>query len=150
MARFPMKWSVWEKEFLQLEGKCMTFHCEGKFTWSHFFDSKDVLGRSPLEGPQGHFPRHFQAHPDFVMGKKKLNFLWPKMARLRPAFWPQKSSRKSLCGSLFYVLSQEMRHISFFLGAQNGVFWVGTKKFMLKKFMCFFGPVFWRQSLERS
>ena len=34
-----------------------------------------------------------------------------------------------------------MRHINFFLGAQNGVFWVGAKKFMLKKFMCFFGPL---------
>ena len=28
-----------------------------------------------------------------------------------------------------------------FLGGQNGVFWVGAKKFMLKKFMCFFGPL---------
>ena len=36
-----------------------------------------------------------------------------------------------------------MRHINFFLGVQNGVFWVGAKKFMLKKFMCFFGPLFW-------
>ena len=34
-----------------------------------------------------------------------------------------------------------MRHINFFLGAQNGVFWVGAKKFMFKKFMCFFGPL---------
>ena len=41
----------------------------------------------------------------------------------------------------FCVLSQEMRHIHFCLGAQNGVFWVGAKKFMLKKFMCFFGPL---------
>ena len=31
-----------------------------------------------------------------------------------------------------------MRHINFFPGAQNGGFWVGAKKFMLKKFMCFF------------
>ena len=31
---------------------------------------------------------------------------------------------------------------NFFLGVQNGVFWVGAKKFMLKKFMCFFGPLF--------
>ena len=31
-----------------------------------------------------------------------------------------------------------MRHINFFLGAQNGVFRVGAKKFMLKNFMCFF------------
>ena len=30
-----------------------------------------------------------------------------------------------------------MRHITFFLGAQNEVFWVGDKKFMLKKFVLF-------------
>ena len=33
-----------------------------------------------------------------------------------------------------------MRHINIFLGTQNGVFRVGVKKFMLKKFMCFLGP----------
>ena len=37
-------------------------------------------------------------------------------------------------------VSQEIRHINFFLGAQNWGFWVGAKKFMLKKFMCFFRP----------
>ena len=67
------------------------------------------------------------------------------MARLGPPFWSQKSARKSLCGSLFCVLSQEMRHINVFLEAQNGVFWVRAKKLMLKKliilFMCFFGPL---------
>ena len=42
--------------------------------------------------------------------------MWPKMARLGPRFRPQKSPRKSLCGSLFGVLSQEMRHINIFLG----------------------------------
>ena len=63
------------------------------------------------------------------------------MARLGPRFGPPKSPRKSLCGSLFCVLSQEMRHINFFLGAQNGVFWAGAKKFMLKHFMRFFGPL---------
>ena len=47
-------------------------------------------------------------------------------------------SGASLSGSFFCVLSQEMRHINFFLGAQNGVFRVGAKKFMLKKFMCLF------------
>ena len=43
---------------------------------------------------------------------------------------------------LFCVLSQEMKHINFFLGAQNGGFWAGAKKFMLKKFMWFFRPLF--------
>ena len=71
----------------------------------------------------------------------KLNFLWLKMARLGPPFWHPKSPRKSLCGSLFCITSQEMRRMSFFLGAQNGVFWVGVKKFVLKIFMCFFGPL---------
>ena len=65
------------------------------------------------------------------------------MARLGPRFWPQRSPRKSLCGSLFCILSQEMRHINFLGGGgvQNGGFWVGGKKFMLKKFMCFFRPL---------
>ena len=31
-----------------------------------------------------------------------------------------------------------MRHINFFLGAQNRGFWVGAEKFRLKKFMFFF------------
>ena len=35
-----------------------------------------------------------------------------------------------------------MRHINFFLGAQNGGFWVEAEKLMeAKKFMCFFRPL---------
>ena len=34
-----------------------------------------------------------------------------------------------------------------FLGAPNRAFWVGAKKFMLKKFLCFFGPLKSRNSL---
>ena len=30
----------------------------------------------------------------------------------------------------------EAHHFYFFPGAQNGVFWVGAKKFLLKKLMC--------------
>ena len=71
----------------------------------------------------------------------KLNFLWPKMFRLGPPFCPPKSPRKSLCGSPFCVLSQEMRHINFFLGAQHKGFRAGAKKFMLKKFICLFCPL---------
>ena len=67
-------------------------------------------------------------------------FLWPKMARLGPRFRPPKSSRKSLCRSLFCVLSQEMRHINIFSGGPEWGFWVGAKKFMLKKLMGFFCP----------
>ena len=65
----------------------------------------------------------------------KLN-LWPKTAHLGRCFRPLP--RKSLRGSPLHILSQEMRHIDFFLGAENGGFWVGAKKIMLKKFMCFF------------
>ena len=63
-------------------------------------------------------------------------------------FRPPKSPRKSLCGSLFCDLSQEIRHINFFLGAQKGGFWVGAKRFMLEKFMCFFRPLAENRSLK--
>ena len=66
----------------------------------------------------------------FVPGGK-LNFLWPKMARLGPPFWLKNPAEKVYVGPSFCVLSQEMRHINFFLGDQNGGFWV----------MCFFGPL---------
>ena len=33
---------------------------------------------------------------------------------------------------LFCVLSLEMRHINYFLGSQNRVFWVGAEKFVEK------------------
>ena len=62
------------------------------------------------------------------------------MARLGPPFLTPKTPRKSLCVSLFCVLSQERRDINFFLGAQDWGSWVGAKKFMLKKLMCFFRP----------
>ena len=39
--------------------------------------------------------------------------------------WPQESPCENLCGSPFCVLSQEMRHINIFLGAEDGVFRVG-------------------------
>ena len=53
-----------------------------------------------------------------------------------------KSPPKSLCGSLFGVLSQETRHIHFCLRAQNGVFsnWVGAKKFYVEKVYVLFQP----------
>ena len=41
----------------------------------------------------------------------------------------------------FLSSSQEMRHINFFLGAQNGGSWVGAKKLMLKKLLCLFRPL---------
>ena len=62
----------------------------------------------------------------------KLNFLWPKMAcfpKIPPSF-PGNEAH------------------TFFLGPQNGGFWVGAKKFMLQKFMCFFRPP--KKSLRES
>ena len=50
------------------------------------------------------------------------------MARLEP---PLNDFEKVYVGPFFGALSQEMRHINFFLGAQNGVFWVGAEKFTL-------------------
>ena len=55
-----------------------------------------------------------------------------------PFLVPQNPPEKSLCGSPFCVLSQEIRLINFYLGAQDGGFRVGAKKLMSKKFMCFF------------
>ena len=63
-------------------------------------------------------------------------------------FLAPKTPRKSLCGSLFCVLFQEMRHINSFLGAQIGVFWVGGEKFMLKNVMCFFSPLTRKASIK--
>ena len=69
---------------------------------------------------------------------KKLDFLWPKMARLGPRFGPPKSPEK------VYVYVPLLRSFpgneahKLFLGAQNRV---GAKTFMLKKFMCFFRPL---------
>ena len=55
-----------------------------------------------------------------------------------PFLTPNPPEKKVYAGPFFGVLSQEMRHINFFLGAQNGVFRVGCKKVMLKKLMCSF------------
>ena len=60
-------------------------------------------------------------------GKKnnKLNFLWP---------------RKSLCGSLFCVLSQEMRHINFPVGPKKGCLGGGQKVYVEKVYALFLSP----------
>ena len=64
----------------------------------------------------------------------KLNFSWPKMAHLGPPFRPPRNSpEKSLCGSLCCVLSQELRHMNFFLGFQTGAFWAGGQKVYVEK-----------------
>ena len=59
--------------------------------------------------------------------KMKQTFCGPKWAVWDPHFEP-RIVPKSFCGSLFCILSQEMRHINFFvLGGQNGGFWCGQK-----------------------
>ena len=72
---------------------------------------------------------------------KKLNFLWPKLARLGPRFGPQKSPEK------VYVYVPLLRSFPgnearklFSRGPNLGVVG-GGQKFMLKKFMCFFRPL---------
>ena len=57
----------------------------------------------------------------------RINFLWPKMG-LGPRFWAQKYPRKSLCGSLFGVLSQEMRHINLLSGGAKWGLLGGAQK----------------------
>ena len=63
------------------------------------------------------------------------------MARLGPLFGP------SNCPEKVYVYVPLLRSFpgneahKLFLGVQNGVFWVGTKKFMLRRFMCCFRPL---------
>ena len=54
---------------------------------------------------------------------------------LGPPFRQPNFRPKSLCGSPFCVLSQEMRHINFFPGPPNGGFLGGGEKFMFKKFI---------------
>ena len=40
--------------------------------------------------------------------------------------------KKFTWAPFFWVLSQKMGHMNFYLGAQNRVFWVGAKRLMLK------------------
>ena len=62
--------------------------------------------------------------PKRVGKTHKLYFWWPTMACL--GCFGSKISPKSLCGSLFCIFPQEMRHTNCLLGIQN--------KFMLKMF----------------
>ena len=62
------------------------------------------------------------------------------MARLGPLFDPKNPHQKVYVGPFLASFSREWGTY-IFLWAQNEVFWVGAKKFMLKKFMCFLGPL---------
>ena len=66
------------------------------------------------------------------------------MARLGPLFWPQKSPRKSLCGSLFASFARKWGTYTFFSGAPKVGVLGGGQIVTLKKFMCFFAPLFSR------
>ena len=71
----------------------------------------------------------------------KLNFLWPKMARLGPQLWPPKSPRKKFMW-VFCLRSfpGNEAHKLFSGGPKSGVL-VGGQKVMLKTFMCFLCPL---------
>ena len=56
-----------------------------------------------------------------------------------PLFDPQNLPEKVYVGPFLRPFPGNEAHKLFFLGAQNGVFWVGAKKFRLKKFMCVAG-----------
>ena len=57
-------------------------------------------------------------------------------------FLTPKIPEKVYVGPLFASFPRKWEwDINCLLGAQNRVFWVGAKKLMLKKFMCFFGPL---------
>ena len=79
------------------------------------------------------------------------------MARLGPLLDPKNPPEKVYVGPFFASFPGNEAHKLFFWGAQNGGFWVGVKKFMLKKFMRFFGPLFfcakfcrWTLELRKS
>ena len=77
----------------------------------------------------------------------KLNSMWPKMARLGPPFWPQNSPEK-------FVWAPFLRHLPgnstwTLLGASNVAFWMGGKKFMLKKWCAYDAEIPWFISIVR-
>ena len=76
--------------------------------------------------------RHLST-PYLRAGKNnKLNFFVPPNGPCEtPPFSPQNSPRKSLCGSLFCVLSQEMRHINVSLVARHSKRVYVEKNYML-------------------
>ena len=77
--------------------------------------------------------------PILFQGRKKqyTKLLVAENGPFGTLFLTLKSPRKSSCGSLFCILSQEMRHINSFLVAQNGGFWVGAKSLRWKSLYAF-------------
>ena len=69
------------------------------------------------------------------------------MALLGPRFWPQNSPQKVYVGPFFFAFfPRKWGTSTFFWGGEskNGGFGMEAKKFMLKKFMCFFRPILQR------
>ena len=64
------------------------------------------------------------------------------MARLGPPFWPQKIRPEKVYVGPFLASFPRKWGTSTIFGGQNGMPWVGAKKFVLKKFMCVcFSPI---------
>ena len=72
----------------------------------------------------------------------KLNFLWPKMARLGPSFGPPKAPETVYVyvPLLRSFPGNEAHKLFFFWGPKTTRFWVGAKKFMLKSLCAFSVP----------
>ena len=90
------------------------------------------------------FPRN-EAHKLFWGEHKMVGFPWPcYRGHLGPSapgtHFPTLSPTLGLKGPNDPCSGQKFSQ-------QNGVFWVRDKKFMLKKFNCFFGPLTWASRL---
>ena len=98
-----------------------------------------VLGGGYFGFGGGECRFYFYGRGDFSDKGRKNNKLYFFVAETgpfgTPPFDPPKSLPKKFMWFPFFA------SLTFFLGAQHGMFWVGPKKFMLKKFMCFFGPL---------
>ena len=81
-----------------------------------------------------------------TINKTSCGRKWPVWS---PVFDPQNAPENVYVGP-FFVFLPGMRDINFFLGAQIGGFWVGAKKFMLKKSTCFFRPLVWRAGPRKN
>ena len=71
---------------------------------------------------------------------KTLNFSWPKMARLGPPFLTPKIPPKKLMWVHFLHPFPGYEAHNFSGGPKQGVLGE-SQKFMLKKFLCFYGPL---------
>ena len=89
----------------------------------------------------GFLPRHvalFWLQLTSAQGRErnnKLIFPWPKMACLGPPFLTNNPSHYFYVDPSFASFPTKFRHINFFRGAQDGVFWAWAQKLKLKKFM---------------